>query len=133
MDKENHENLFLKFRLNACPICLICLDCEKQYGEKCTCQARKIEWKRKISDRDYEVNFCPRPFTQSGAINQKVALDFEFVKWASANISSRIELSPTPSNINICKSCMNGYHRKKKGIFLYIIFIFIFYAYKCIL
>ena len=39
--------LLLTFRLNACSICLICLDCKNVYGQNCTCQAREIEWKRK--------------------------------------------------------------------------------------
>ncbi len=120
---------FLEFRLNACPICLICLDCQNEYGQKCTCQAREIKWKKKKVDRDYKVEFCPKPLTQKGATNQKVVLDSEFVKWVFANISSHIELSSSQNNVNICLNCMNTYRGKNKGIFYIISFIVFIYKY----
>ena len=90
-------SFFLEFRLNACPICLVCLDCQNIYGQNCTCQARKVEWKRKKVERDYTVDFCQRPLTQKGATERKVGLDKGFVDWILANISSHIELSSSPS------------------------------------
>ena len=122
-------NFFLEFRLNAYPICLICFDCQSEYGKECTCQAREIEWKRKKAERDYTVNFCHRPLTQKGATNQKVVLDSEFVKWVFANISSHIELSSSQNNVNICLNCMNTYRGKNKGIFYIISFIVFIYKY----
>jgi hypothetical protein len=107
---------FLEFRLNACPICLICLDCQNKYGQNCTCQARNVEWKRKKVERDYVVNFCQRPFTQDGATKQKVTLDKGFVDWVLANISPYIELSSPPNKVNICQDCMNGFRGKNKSI-----------------
>ena len=115
----------LNFRWNACSICLICLDCKNTYGQNCTCQAREVEWKRKIVDRDYMVAFCHRPITQTGATKQKCALETKFVDWFFANASPHIELSSFQNNVNICQSCIsryNGNRIKNKGI-LYIIFI----------
>jgi len=75
---------FLEFRLNACPICLICLDCKNKYGQVCTCKARELEWKRKKVERDYVVDFCHKPtFYAKGATSQKVALDKEFLTESS--------------------------------------------------
>lgn len=113
-------NSFLEFRLNACPICLICFDCESEYGKECTCQAREIKWKRKKVERDYKVNFTQRSLTQKGATNHKVTLDKGFVDWLFANISSHIKLSSSPNNVNICQDCMNKYRSRNKGIILYI-------------
>ena len=111
---------FLKFRLNACSICLICLDCKNIYGQNCTCQAREIEWKRKKSERNYMVDFCHKPITQTGATKQKVALETNFVDWFFANASPHIELSSFQNNVNICQNCIsryNGNRVKNKGIF----------------
>ena len=47
--------LNMEFRLNTCPICLTCLDCKNKYGQNCTCQARKVKWKRKKIERDYTI------------------------------------------------------------------------------
>ncbi|PKY49795.1 hypothetical protein RhiirA4_545510 [Rhizophagus irregularis] len=60
----------LEFCLNACPICLICLDCQTHMV------------KNALANR-------------KGATNQKVVLDSEFVDWSFANISKEIELLPT--------------------------------------
>ena len=98
----------LEFRLNACPICLICLDCQNIYGQECTCQAREIVWKRKKVECDYVIDFCHKPLSQKGTTNQKVVLD--------ANVSSQIILSPIPNHVNICQGCMKGYRDKKNGI-----------------
>ena len=105
----------LKFHLNACSICLICLDCKNVYGQNCTCQAREIEWKRKKVERDYSVDFCQKPLTQKGAAKHKVSLEKEFINWFFAN-APHIELSPPPSNVNICQNCISGYRGKNKGI-----------------
>jgi len=109
--------------LNACPICLICLDCQNIYGQGCVCQAREIVWKRKKVERDYMIDFCHRPLTQKGATSQKVVLDSGFVQWVFANVSSQIELSPIPNNVNICQRCMKGYRGKKNGILMYNLYI----------
>ena len=109
-------NFFLEFRLNACPICLACFECQSKYGKECICQAREIEWKRKKAERDYTVNFCYKPLTQKGATNQKVTLDKRFVDWLFANVSSHIKFSLPPNNVNICQDCMNKYRGKNKGI-----------------
>ena len=106
----------LEFRLNACPICLTCLDCQDKYGQNCSCQARKLEWKRKKVERDYKVDFCQRPFTQKGATNQKTALDKEFIDWILANISPHIDLLSSPDNVNVCQGCMGGFRGKNKSI-----------------
>ena len=117
-------NFFLEFRLNACPICLICFDCQSEYGKECTCQAREIEWKRKKVERDYTVDFCHKAFTQKGATNQKVTLDKGFVDWLFTNISSHIKILSPPDYVNICKNCMNKYRGKNKGIyFIYKLFV----------
>ena len=58
---------FLKFRLNVCSICLVCLDCENEYGKECTCKARVIEWKRKKIECDYTVDFHQKLLTQQDA------------------------------------------------------------------
>ncbi|GES72796.1 hypothetical protein GLOIN_2v1783223 [Rhizophagus clarus] len=106
----------LEFRLNACPICLICLDCQNIYGQSCICQAREIVWRRKKVERDYMMDFCHRPLTQKEATSQKVVLDSDFVEWVFANVSSQIKLSPVLNNVNICQKCMKGYRDKKNGI-----------------
>ena len=93
----------LEFRLN-CPICLICLDCQNTYGQKCTCQAREVIWKSKKAERNCAVEFVHKPLTQKGATNQKVVLDSEFVDCVFANISKEIELLPTQNDVNICKN-----------------------------
>ena len=93
-------NFFLEFRLNACPICLTCFDCQSEYGKECICQAREIEWKRKKAERDYTVNFCHKPLTQKGATNQKVTLDKGFVDWLFANVSPHIKFSLQTSCTN---------------------------------
>ena len=118
--------LLLKFRLNACSICLICLDCENVYGQSCTCQARQVEWKRKKDERDYKVDFRHKPLTQIGATKQKVALETKFIDWFFANASPHIEISPSPNNVNICQNCMRKYRSKNKGMF-YIIFYYYIY------
>ena len=41
----------LKFRLNTCSICLICLDCKNVYGQNCICQAREVKWRKKKVER----------------------------------------------------------------------------------
>ncbi|PKC10029.1 hypothetical protein RhiirA5_414889 [Rhizophagus irregularis] len=104
---------FLKFHLNACPICLICLDCQNIYGQECICQAKEIVWKRKKVEHDYVIDFCHKPLSQQGATNQKVVLDLGFADWVFANISSQIELLSIPNNVNICQKCMKRYHGKK--------------------
>ncbi|CAB4436664.1 unnamed protein product [Rhizophagus irregularis] len=106
----------LKFRLNACPICLICLDCQNIYGQKCACQAREVIWKRKRTERDYAVEFVHKPLTQKGATAQKVALDSGLIDWVFANISRQIEILPTQNDVNICQRCMNEYRDKKKAL-----------------
>ena len=93
---------FLEFRLNACPICLICLDCRSKYGQNCTCQAREIKWKKRKIERDYTVDFYHKPLTQNGATKQKVVLDSEFVSWLFANISSCIDISSSQNDVNVC-------------------------------
>ena len=119
--------VFLEFRFNACPVCLICLDCQKKYGQDCTCQARAVEWKRKKVERDYTVDFCHKPFTKKGATHQKVMLDSEFVSWFIANISLCIEISTLQNNVNVCQNCMSGYrHEKNKGMLSYIITIVLY-------
>ena len=120
----------MEFRLNACPICLTCLDCENKYGQNCTCQARKITWKKKIIERDYAVNFRRKALTQKGATSQKVVLDSGFVDWFFNNISSSIELSLSspPDDANVCQDCMNRYHSESM---FYIIFI-VFFTYRYI-
>ena len=118
---------FLEFRLNACPICLTCLDCQNKYSQGCTCQAREVKWKKKKDERDYKVDFCPKPLTQKGATIQKVVLDSEFVKWVFANTSLYIELS-SQNNVNICLNCMNKYRGKNKGKF-YIIQFYCLYKF----
>ncbi|RIA79720.1 hypothetical protein C1645_840071 [Glomus cerebriforme] len=85
-----------------------------EYGKECTCQVREIEWKRRKAERDYTINFCHKPLTQKGITNQKVTLDKGFVDWLFANISSYINFSLLPNNINICQDCMNKYHNKNK-------------------
>ncbi|RIA83362.1 hypothetical protein C1645_833949 [Glomus cerebriforme] len=84
----------LDFRLNACPICLTCLDCQNEYGQK----------------------FSRKPLTQRGATSQKVVLDSRFVDWFYDNISQNIELSSSLPNdfVNICQNCMSKYHEKEK-------------------
>ncbi|EXX56510.1 uncharacterized protein OCT59_022393 [Rhizophagus irregularis] len=104
---------FLKFHLNACPICLICLDCQNIYGQECICQAKEIVWKRKKVEHDYVIDFCHKPLSQQDATNQKVVLDLGFADWVFANISSQIELLSIPNNVNICQKCMKRYHGKK--------------------
>jgi len=106
----------LNFRLNACSICLICLDCKNVYGQNCTCKAREVKWRKKKIERDYAVDFCHKPLTQNGATKQKVSLETEFIDWFFANASPHIELSPSPSNVNVCQNCMSRYRSKNKGI-----------------
>src|SRR4051794_35775427 len=65
----------LEFYLNACSICLVCLDCQNIYDQNCTYQVRKVEWKRKKVKRNYTVDFCQRPLTQKGATERKVGFD----------------------------------------------------------
>lgn len=119
----------LEFRLNACPVCLICLDCQNKYGQNCTCQARKVEWKRKKVERDYVVDFFQRPITQEGATQQKVTLDKKFVDWVLSNISPHIELSLLPNKVNICQDCMNRFRGKNKSM-KFLLFVFEVYKYK---
>jgi len=113
---------FLEFRLNACPICLICLDCKNEYGQNCTCQARIVEWKRKKIERNYIVDFRPKSLTQRGATKQKIVLDLEFVNWFFTKVSSQIVPSSLHDNVNICQSCIRGYHSNNKSIFCSIFF-----------
>ncbi|GBC34456.2 hypothetical protein RhiirA5_428231 [Rhizophagus irregularis] len=106
---------FLNFHLNACLICLICLDCQSIYGQDCICQAKVVVWKRKKVKRDYIVDFYHKPLTQKGTINQKHSLDLEFVNWIFANISSKIDFSLIPNNVNICQKCITMKYRVKKN------------------
>ncbi|CAB5359075.1 unnamed protein product [Rhizophagus irregularis] len=69
--------------------------------------------KKKV-DRDYTVDFSPKPITQRGATTQKVALDSEFVEWVFTNVSPSIELSSSINNVNICQRCINKYRSKDK-------------------
>jgi len=121
--------MILDFRLNSCPICLICLDCQNEYGQKCTCQARNIKWKKKKVERDYIVDFCHKPLSQKGATNQKVTLDPEFVDWFLDNISPKIilSLSSPPNDTNVCNTCISRYRSKNKGIFLFLSLFFYIY------
>ena len=115
---------FLEFCLNSYPICIICLDCQKVYGQNCTCQAREVKWKKRKIDRDYVVDFCHKPLTQKGATNQKVLLNSEFVRWLFSNVSQCIEISSFQNDVNVCKSCMSRYRGKNKGILLLISLIY---------
>jgi hypothetical protein len=106
----------LDFRLNACPVCLICIVCNKIYGINCTCLAQKIVWKRKICDREYKVDFRHQPLLQSGATKQRIKLDTNFVSWFQSNISSQLKISLFQPDINICKVCIKKYEKDtKKG------------------
>jgi hypothetical protein len=123
----------LEFRLNACPICLICLDCKNKYDQTCTCQARVVEWKRKKIERDYTVDFRQKPLTQQGATKQKVVLDLGFVDWFFAKVSSQIEPSSFHNNVNICRSCISGYHSNNKSMFCTIFFVYKYKVYILII
>ncbi len=116
---------FLKFHLNAYPICLVYLNCENEYGKEYTCKVRVIEWKRKKIEHDYTVDFYQKPLTQQGATKQKVILDLGFVDWFFTKVSSQIEPLSFHNNINICQSCINIYNGNNKSMF-YTIFFFLY-------
>ena len=104
----------LNFRLNACPICLICLLCEKTFGKDCLCQPKEVVWKKKLVERDYKVEFRHQPLSKIGAAKQKIKLDLDFVTWFQSNIFPQLQIPPSQPDANICKVCINKY--VKKGI-----------------
>src|SRR5436190_21502086 len=101
---ERLSNLSCLFRLS------------KYIWSKLYLPSKKSRMEKKKVERDYTVDFCQRPLTQKGATERKVALDKGFVDWILANISSHIELSSSPSIVNICQICMNGFRGKNKSI-----------------
>jgi len=63
----------LKYRLNACPMCLICLKCDKFYGNLCSCEEITMYWSRNIQENK---KFRTKSLTQEST---KKRIDFEFV------------------------------------------------------
>ena len=60
--------------------------------------------------RDYMVDFCHKPITQTGATKQKVTLETKFVDWFFANSSSHIKLLSFQNSVNICQNCISRYN-----------------------
>ncbi|CAG8606325.1 8113_t:CDS:2 [Funneliformis caledonium] len=73
-----------------------------------------VEWKRKKTERNYMVDFRQKPLTQRGVTKQKVVLDLVFVDWFFTKVSPQIVPSSFHDNVNICQSCINGYHTNNK-------------------
>src|SRR4051812_18285199 len=79
----------LEFRLNACSICLVCLDCQNIWS-KLYLSSKKSRMEKKKVECNYTVDFCQRPLTQKDTTKRKVGLDKGFVDWILANISLHI-------------------------------------------
>ena len=97
----------LKFRVNACPICLICLICKKIYGNGCECvpdEARniKVDFRCKLI-KDVENPKHGRKF------------DFEFVNWFQINVSPHLKIPDDVDSVNICRKCINKYDYFKRS------------------
>ena len=109
------SNIVLSYRLNTCPLCLICLHekCSKVYGESCICQLTTIYWGRNV--KEY-INFHTKSLTYDVVKKKNTKFDPEFATWFWANISPHLEISSSQSLINLCKKCLNKYDYSK-GIF----------------
>jgi hypothetical protein len=95
----------LSYRLNACPLCLICLKCNKIYGNSCSCESIILYWSRNIENK----NFRTKTLTQEAAKKRSNKFDSEFVTWFWSNVSPNLEISLSLSIVNICKRCLNKY------------------------
>ena len=100
----------LSYRLNACPLCLMCIKCNKTYGDSCTCESIIIYWGRNIEETK---NFRTKTLTPEAAKKRSNKFDPEFVAWFWPNVSPKLEISSSQSIINICKSCLNKYDYSK--------------------
>ena len=64
----------LRYRSNACPICLVCFVCVKVYGEDCLCQPIELNQKSK-KGLEYKLDFRNKHITRTGANKQKKKYD----------------------------------------------------------
>lgn len=102
----------LKFRLNACPICLVCLICAKIYGKDCSCQPIKLDKKSKKGS-GYQISFYSKYFTRTGASIKKVRYDQEFVDWTKN--STKVEIPKNQDIINMCQKCAKNYDQHNQS------------------
>jgi hypothetical protein len=118
----------LKYRPNACSLCLIYLVCTKTYDENCTCPPKELKWKRKSDE--YKIDFRHKALDMVAARKQKIKLDNEFISWFHDKISLKMETLEDKHDVNVCRRCINKYDYYKKGTYLvYLnITIFLFYC-----
>ena len=109
----------LSFRLNACPVCLICLKCNKTYGNLCSCESITIYWSRNIEETK---NFRTKTLTQEAARKRSNKFTPEFISWFWSNVSPNLEISSSQPLINICKSCLNKYDYLKGKFYFFFAF-----------
>jgi len=96
----------LNYRLNACPLCLTCLKCNKIYGDLCSCEATVLYWSRSIEENK---KFRTKTLTQEAAKKRSNKFDPKFVSLFWSNVSPNLEISLSLSIVNICKRCLNKF------------------------
>jgi hypothetical protein len=115
----------LKYRPNACPLCLNCLVCAKIYGEDCTCLPKELKWKRKSDE--YKIDFHHKSLDMVAARKQKIKLDNKFISWFHNHISPKMETLEDQHDANVCRRCINKYDYYKKSMCLIFNYNNIFY------
>ena len=107
------ESSKLIFRLNACPVCLICIECNELYGKLCECDAKELQWNK--NKEGYEVEFRHKLLKNLTLKKRNLKYDPLFVSWFYQNISANIEISEQQTDINICYKCNNKYDYAKRS------------------
>lgn len=105
----------LSYRLNSCPVCLVCFKCDKIYGDLCICESIIMYWGRNVSETK---KFRTKTLTKEAARKRSNKFDPDFVAWFWSNVSPNLEISSNQPLVNICKSCLNKFDYLK-GNFLH--------------
>ena len=111
-----NENSKLTYRLNACPICLICIEYNELYGKSYKCNVKELQWNK--NNNEYKVDFQYKILKDLSLKKQNPRnskFDPLFVSWFLQNISSDIKISEQQSGVNICRKCLNKYDYKRRS------------------
>lgn len=100
----------LKYHSNVCAICLICLKCDKFYGNLCSCEEITMHWSRKVEE---SKKFRTKTLLQEST-KRNSNFDTEFITWFWENIPSNLEVCSNQPSVNICKKCLNRYDYYKR-------------------
>jgi hypothetical protein len=114
----------LSYRLNSCPVCLVCLKCDEIYSDLCICESIIMYLGRNINETKKFHTKTLNQLNQEAARKRSNKFDPEFVAWFWSNVSPNLEISSNQSLVNICKGCLNKFDYLKCNFLFYYSFAF---------